>query len=139
MTPARSHPSAAKIREALADIIEGKNVKRSRHDLSWGKKDCTDLFVEVLLEKGFRPCNVAEVEVVPGERVPAFYLLEGTAFFGWIFWEKFTERRMRKLFGSTVRNAKGDWAIQIPEKKTAVIYANISQKTAMDIDHLTGL
>jgi hypothetical protein len=81
---------------------------------------------------------VREVPVQPGQRVPAFYIDSGTAYFGWIFWEKFSQLRMRKLFGSVVRNEKGDWAIQIPEKRNTVVYANESLMSEMDIDNPSG-
>ena len=76
---------------------------------------------------------------MPGQRAPAFHVDGSTAVFGWVFWEKFSERRMRKLFGSVVRNAKGDWAVQIPEKKKTPVFANVAQISEMDIDHPTGL
>jgi hypothetical protein len=42
---------------------------------------------------------------------------------------------MRKLWGSVVRNKKGDWAIQIPPTKPTTIYANPLLKIEMDIEH----
>lgn len=130
--------SAVPLREVLADIVEGKVVKRARHDLHWGARDVSLEFVDVLTEHGYLPTTVAAVPVQPGERVPAFYLENATAFFGWVFWEKFTQLRLRKLFGSVVRNAKGDWAIQISDKRNMVIYANVALKSEMDIDTPSG-
>ena len=95
-------------------------------------------FLEVLKEKRYFPMLVRDVDVKPGERAPGFYVDEATAYFGWVFWEKFSQLRLRKLFGSIVRNAKGDWAIQIPEKRTTVIYINSSLKSEMDIDNPSG-
>lgn len=130
--------SAVELREVLSDIVEGKIVKRARHDLLWETRDLTVEFIEVLAQHGYRPTTVAEVSVKPGERVPAFYLDNATAYFGWVFWEKFTQLRLRKLFGSVIRNAKGDWAIQISDKRDTIIYANSSLKSEMDIENPSG-
>ncbi|MER3522750.1 MAG: hypothetical protein C4326_01440 [Ignavibacteria bacterium] len=130
--------STAQLKEVLADIVEGKIVKRAKHELQWETRDVSLEFVDVLLERGYTPTTVAAVAVQPGERVPAFFIENGTAYFGWVFWEKFTQLRLRKLFGSVVRNEKGDWAIQISDKRTAVIYANVRLKSEMDIDNPSG-
>jgi hypothetical protein len=81
---------------------------------------------------------VQNVELRPGERVPAFYIDNGTAYFGWVFWEKFSQLKLRKLFGSVVRNRKSDWAVQISDKRRSVIYANPDLKSEMDIDNPSG-
>jgi hypothetical protein len=51
-----------------------------------------------------------------------------------VFWEQFTSWKIRKLWGSVIRNARGDWTIQIPESGSAVIYANPKLTIEMDID-----
>jgi hypothetical protein len=124
-----------KLRDAFRDIIEGKTVKRCRHELVYGGIDVTNVFIEELEKKNFLPATVGDISVREGERVPAFYVDGTTAYFGWIFWEKFTQLRLRKLFGSEVRNEKGDWQIQIPPSSPKIIYANAGQILAMDIDH----
>lgn len=78
--------------------------------------------------------TVASIDVEPGHRVPAFYVENTVAYFGWVFWEKFWENRMRKLWGSVVRNARGDWKIQITPQKETTIYANASVRYEMDLD-----
>ena len=123
------------LRSVFADIIGGKTVKRSVHELRWGSKDVTLAFADALVRHGYRQTTVAGVAVNPGERVPAFILENGTAYFGWVFWEKFTTLRLRQLFGSVARNRKGDWAIQVAANHRAVIYACEAEKTEMDIDH----
>jgi hypothetical protein len=130
--------SQDQLREVLADIIDGRIVKRAKHSLSWGVHDCTFEFLDVLKERGYQSRLVRDVQIEPGERVPAFYVDSGTAFFGWIFWEKFSQLRLRKLFGSVVRNDKGDWAVQIPEKRNTLVYVNQSLKSEMDIDSPSG-
>jgi len=131
--------SRTDLRAAFADIIEGRVVKRSRHDLTWQSEDATLLFLDALREHGYLPTRVADVPVEPGERVPAFTLLDSTAYFGWIFWEKFSDRKARKLFGSVVRNRKGDWAIQISPQNPTTVYANLSLTGPMDIERPSGV
>lgn len=123
--------------ESLRDLATGNGVKRTRHTLIVDGRDYTDKFIQVLKDAGFDPVTIAEAPVEPGERVPAFYIKDSTAYFGWIFYEKFTGQKMRKLWGSTVRNQKGDWAIQISPKKNITVYANSKQKTPMDLDRPT--
>jgi hypothetical protein len=126
------------IREALGDIIEGRIVKRAKHELTWEGRDVTEHFIEMLAHHGYGPTTVAHVQIEPGERVPAFYVDGNVAYFGWVFWEKFSQFKLRKLFGSLVRNHKGDWAIQIPPTRETTIYANPHLKNEMDIDNPSG-
>lgn len=123
-----------KLHEALRDIIEGKFVKRSRHELLYNGVDVASEFIRELTVHQYLPATVGEVEINPGERVPAFYIDGHMAYFGWVFWEKFTELRLRKLFGTVVRNAKGDWLIQLPPQSSKIIYVNRSTIFEMDID-----
>ena len=128
------HPSAplGEIRAALKDIVEGKTVKRSLHELRWGELDLSGEFIDILYASGFIPTTVRDIEVPPGRRVPAFVLRDGVAIFGWVFWEKFTAARQRKLFGSVARNDKGDWAVQIPPTRELTIFANRGLSVEMD-------
>ena len=124
-----------RLREAFREIIDGKTVKRSKHELVFGGVDVSNVFAEEMDKKNYLPAIVADVRCEQGQRIPAFYVEEMQAYFGWIFWEKFTEGKLRKLFGSVVRNEKGDWLIQIPDGSRKVVYANISLPAEMDIDH----
>ncbi len=127
--------SSDKLCDAIVDIIEGKNVKRVRHELQHEGKNVSPLFIEELEIHGYNPTTVEKVNVQPGERVPAFYIQEGIAYFGWVFWEQFTSWKIRKLWGSVIKNKLGDWEIQIPVARPTTIYANESLKIEMDIDH----
>ena len=123
------------LREAFRAIIEGKSVKRIRHDLRFEGRDLEPLFREELVRCGYRPGSVGAINVAPGERVPAFYIDRGTAYFGWVFWEQFTSWKLRKLWGSVLKNHLGDWEIQIPATRETIIYANETLRLEMDIDH----
>jgi len=129
---------AAEIREVLQDIVDGRIVKRAKHELRWDARDVTLEFISVLESAGYQSALVRNIDIQPGERVPAFFIDSSTAYFGWVFWEKFSQLRLRKLFGSVVRNGSGDWAIQIPEKRNSVVYANPALKTDMDIESPSG-
>ena len=126
------------LHDLFSDIIRGDGVKRAKHELLWEGKDLTEEFVRALTAHGYLPMILRNIPVEVGERVPAFFLEDTSAYFGWVFWEKFTHLKLRKLFGSVVRNEKGDWAVQIPAQRMTVIYANVNLKIEMDIDHPSG-
>jgi hypothetical protein len=74
----------------FGDIIEGRVVKRSKHRLEWNRKDVSHAFRKALQLHGYAPLRVQEVNANPGERIPAFFVEDRIAYFGWVFWEKFT-------------------------------------------------
>ncbi len=134
--PRRGNDDAdSRLREALADIVSGRSVKRAVHPVEYEGRDLTAMFAAQLAAQGYLPTTVAAVGVSPGERVPAFYIDQKIAYFGWVFWEQFTSWKIRKLWGSITRNARGDWEIQISEKSPSVIHANSALKIEMDIEH----
>jgi hypothetical protein len=114
-------------------------VKRGRHELTMDGQDVSDLFLEALRLEGFEPTRVRDVDVAVGERVPAFLLREGRADFGWVFWEKFTPDRSRKLFGSVVRNQKGDWEIQLGAGSRERVYVRHAGRMKTDMDRPSSL
>ncbi len=120
--------------EALSDIVHGRSVKRAKHELIFEGNDITGPFIQTLTGHHYLPSTVDRIIIQPGERVPAFFIERDTAYFGWVFWEKFTQLRLRKLFGTVVRNPKGDWLIQLPSNSTKTVYADTSQIFEMDID-----
>jgi hypothetical protein len=131
----KSKSTPDRLRDAFRSIIEGRIVKRIKHELLYEGKDYTGMFVEELQRLGYQPTTVGDVDVQPGERVPAFYLDGTIAYFGWVFWEQFTSWKLRKLWGSVVKDQRGDWDIQIPATRPTTIYANPLLKLEMDIDH----
>ena len=124
-----------RLRDTFREIIDGKTVKRSKHELIFAGIDVSNVFIEELDKKDYRPADVAGIQCEQGKRVPAFIIEDSNAYFGWVFWEKFSERRIRKLFGSVVKNEKGDWAIQVPDGSRRTVYANTALTIEMDIDH----
>lgn len=127
-------PDETKIIEAIDEIISGKNVKRFVHDLHFDGRDLAGLFAERLVNAGFVETTVGDVDVGFDERVAAFLVRDSKAYFGWVFRERFTEKKSRKLFGSAARNSKGDWTIQLPFNSREIIFVRYSEKLEMELD-----
>ena len=121
---------------ALDDLILGRGVKRGRHELP---RDAVDLFRARLAANGFRPLGISEIGIAVGERVPAWLLQGNVADFGTVFWEVFTERAKRKLFGSEVRNRKGDWEIQLYPTSKEKVWANPDLVESYDASRPIGI
>ena len=60
--------------EALDDLILGRGVARGRHDLVFQGRPVRSEFVERLEVNGFTPTRVSAVDIVAGEKVPAFHI-----------------------------------------------------------------
>lgn len=107
--------------DALDDLILGRGVRRGRHRIPEGLFGPLERRLSAL---GFAPVLVVDLEVPPGTRIPAWHLAPPLADFGNVFWEVFTDRFRRKLFGSEVRNAKGDWDVLLTASSKRPIWAN---------------
>ena len=123
--------------DILDDIILGRGVKRSIHDLEYNNNIYTGLFIERLRTYKFRPMPVKDIRVEVGQRIPAFLIKRKTAIFGYVFWEVFSDKRKRKLWGSVVRNAKGDWKYIIHGGSEEVVFANPDNSEDIDIYYLS--
>ena len=126
---------------AFDELIDGKFVSRqvvdlSGNELDYGRRDLDSLFIDRLKQHGYVEKYVGEIELKEEERVPAFAIRNKKAYFGWVFIERFTEKRSRKLFGSVVRNKKGDWLIQVPSNSAERVYANMDFKIEMEAERL---
>lgn len=125
------------IAEILDDIILGRGVKRTIHDLQYDEKVYTQLFIERLQLFKFRPVAVKNIQIEVGKRSPAFYLKEKNAIFGYIFWEVFSDKHKRKIWGSVVRNEKGDWKYILPGNSSEAVFINLNKQEEIDIYHLS--
>jgi len=132
-------PWSDELFSAFRDLAAGRGVRRGRHSLRLEGRDRSALFEEALRLEGFEPVRVRDARVEMGEKAPAFLVNEGSADFGWVFWEKFSQGRARKLFGSTVRNAKGDWEIQLGEGSRRRIHVCLGAKTVVDPERPSSL
>jgi hypothetical protein len=121
---------------SLDDLILGRGVKRGRHRLPEG---AFPLFRERLVACGFAPTVVGAVLIDVGVRVPAWLLRPPVVDFGTVFWEVFTASKRRKLFGSDVRNRKGDWEIQLSPGSAETIWVNDSLAETYDASRPVGM
>jgi hypothetical protein len=68
-----------KLVSAFDEIIEGKSVNRSVHDLDYEGVDLTHLFIARLKSHRFVEKGIGEIELQFEERVPAFAIRKGKA------------------------------------------------------------
>jgi hypothetical protein len=119
--------------EALRDLAKGR-VHRSRHDLRVDGTDASEIFRAVLAEEGYRPMRIKELIIERGVRYSAFLIRGSTAHFGHVFIEKFHEEETRTLFGSVVRDWRGDWDIMLTRRSAEVVWVNLDQASPFDED-----
>ncbi len=123
--------------QAVRDLILGDGVRRASHDLTIDGEDVSGLFEQLLESEGYLPTAVEDIPIEVGERVPAFVVAGGKAHFGWVFWEVFSPGRKRKLFGSQLKNSKGDWEIVLARR--AKVHACANRREPMDVDQPSSL
>ena len=126
--------------DALDDLILGRGVARGRHGLVLRGQPVRAQFEERLAANGFAPTTVAAVEIVAGEKVPAFHLEDAAADFGWVRWEIFTPRSRRKLFASERRRADNEeWAVQLAPGSSEPIWANPTLRQQHEVDTVVAV
>lgn len=122
--------------EAIDDLILGRGVRRGRHRL--GQEESL-WFLERLPLCGFSPRVVSAIDIEVGVRVPAWHVTQSVMDFGMVFWEVFTHRAKRKLFASEIRNAAGDWEIQLGTASSREIFVNLSLAERYDASRPVGM
>ena len=126
--------------DALDDLILGRGVARGRHSLRHQGRLVRSEFEERLRTNGFSPLTVREAAIEAGEKVPAFYLHDETADFGYIRWEIFTPKSRRKLFASEHRRADNqEWAVQLSLSSPEPVWANPSRRERHDVDTVVAV
>jgi hypothetical protein len=123
-------------RAALDDLLLGRGVRRGRHEIP---HPLATLVRERLAACGFVEARVGDVPVDVGVRVPAWLFRPPILDFGMVFWEVFTETKRRKLFGSEVRNGKGDWEIQLSSSAPDTLWAGLSFAERYDTSRPVGM
>jgi len=123
--------------ETLMELASGRH-QRTRHDLRLGDRDLTSAFEEVLRGEGFVPLRVRDLRLEPGLRHPAWVLRHGEAHFGHVFLEKFEEGSRRPLFGSVVRDWRGDWAVMLTRSSRETVWVRTSESQPFDEDRPSG-
>ncbi|KAA0250519.1 MAG: hypothetical protein EDX89_22705 [Acidobacteria bacterium] len=122
--------------EVLDDLILGRGVRRGRHLLLEPVFPALEGRLRAL---GFVPATVGELDVPLGVRLPAWLLSPPVADFGAVLWEVFTDRSRRKLFGTEVRNAKGDWDVVILPGSRRLVWANPGLAETYDASRPVGM
>ena len=125
---------------ALDDLIFGRGVGRGRHSLQHQGRSVRDEFEQSLERNGFTRCRVESVPIEAGQRIPAFFLHEETADFGWVRWEIFTPRSRRKLFASEYRQPDNqEWAVQLPPGSPDSIWADLAHPERHDVETVVAV
>ncbi|MDQ6893894.1 MAG: hypothetical protein M3167_14575 [Acidobacteriota bacterium] len=125
---------------ALDDLILGRGVARGRHSLRHHERIVRPEMEERLAANGFRPTTVRKAPIEAGEKIPAFYLHDETADFGWLRWEIFTPRSRRKLFASEHRRPDNDeWAVQLNLSSPETVWASPERKERHDVDTVVAV
>jgi hypothetical protein len=126
--------------DTLDDLVLGRGVARGRHELLYRGRIVRAELEERLAANGFRNTTVGETEIAAGQRVPAFYLENEAADFGYVRWEIFTPRSRRKLFASQRRQPDNqEWAIQLSASSTARIWACPARKESHDVETVVAV
>ena len=95
---------------------------------------------ERLMANGFRPMTVREAPIEAGEKIPAFYLHDETADFGYIRWEIFTPKSRRKLFASEYRRPDNqEWAVQLSLASLEKVWACAERKERHDVETVVAV
>ena len=124
----------------MDDLILGRGVGRGRHSLLHQGRLVRDEFVERLAANGFVQTTVRDAAIEAGEKIPAFYLHDETADFGWIRWEIFTSRSRRKLFASEYRRPDNDeWAVQLNLASQERVWASSQSLERHDVDTVVAV
>jgi hypothetical protein len=130
----------AELASALDDLILGRGVARGRHSMRHQGRLVRAELEERLLANGFHPMTVRDAEIEPGERVPAFYLHDETADFGYIRWEIFTPRSRRKLFQSEYRRPdNNEWAVQLNLSSPEKVWTSPERKERHDVETVVAV
>jgi len=130
----------AELAAALDDLILGRGVARGRHSIRYQGLLVRPEFEERLLANGFRPMTVREAPIEAGERIPAFYLHDETADFGYLRWEIFTPRSRRKLLQSEYRRPDNqEWAVQLNLASPEKVWADAARKEKHDVDTVVAV
>ena len=129
--------SCGDLEQALRDLAEG-GIQRSKHGLVLDGDDHSGVFGRILEESGYRPLTIRQMEIPAGVRFPAWVIREGTAHFGHVFLEKFSEGERRALFGSVVRDWRGDWEVILTRASRETVWVNLGQGAPFDEDRPSG-
>ncbi|MEO8432181.1 MAG: hypothetical protein ABI592_11780 [Acidobacteriota bacterium] len=125
---------------ALDDLILGRGVARGRHSMRYQGRLVRKELEERLAANSFREMTVRDAPIEAGQKLPAFYLHDETADFGWIRWEIFTPRSRRKLFASEHRRPDNDeWAVQLNLASPELVWSSPERRENHDVDTVVAV
>jgi hypothetical protein len=125
---------------ALDDLILGRGVARGRHSTRHQGRLVRGELEERLAANGFKLMTVREAGIEAGERIPAFYLHDEIADFGYIRWEIFTPSSRRKLFQSEYRFPDNEeWAVQLNLASPERVWGNPTLKERHDVETVVAV
>jgi hypothetical protein len=124
--------SRSELAEVFDDIILGRGVHRSEHDLEYEGSLFIDLFIERMRLYKFFPLTLKDIQVEIGFKIPAFYLQGKSAIFGYVLREPDPNQIGKKIWCSAAFNQEGSNKYQIPEESEQVIFAAVCRPESFE-------
>ena len=114
--------------DVFDDFILGRSKKRTIHNLRYGKYLMSEPFVDRLRMFQFQPLQLKSIKVEIGKRIPAFYLKDEYAIFGYVFLNTGSGDHMRVIFGSASKNEIGQSKYIIDGKQDTIVFINSNRQ-----------
>jgi hypothetical protein len=116
------------ILEIFDDFILGRNIKRTMHHLRYDDYLMAKPFIDRLRTYKYQPIKLKSIKIEMGKRIPAFYLKEDYAMFGYVFLATDSGDNEQTIFGSAERDEKGQSKYIIRGNRETVVFVNLNQK-----------
>lgn len=120
------------ISELFDDIIQGRGVKRTIHELEYDRKLYSSLFIERLQIYKYRPLSLSKIIIEDHYKAPAFYIHKNYALFGYVYWMENDEGQRNKIWASALKNAKGKSKYFLTHDPSKVLFVNLDLKERIE-------
>ena len=110
------------------DFILGRNIKQTMQNLRYDDYLMSQSFIDRLRMYKYQPMLLQTIQVEMGKRIPAFYLKEDYAIFGYVFWAIESGDNAQPIFGSAEKDEKDHSKYTVRGKKNTVVFVNPSQR-----------
>ncbi len=114
--------------EIFDDFILGRNIKRTMHHLRYDDYLMAKPFIDRLRTYKYQPMQLRSIQIEPGKRIPAFYLKEDYAIFGYVFLTSDSEDHVQTTFGSTEKDEKGQSKYIVYGNQEPIVFVNLNRK-----------
>lgn len=114
--------------EIFDDFILGKNIKRTKHHLLYDGYLMLKPFIDRLCTYKYQPVQLKSIQVEMGKRIPAFYLKEDYAIFGYVFLATDSGDNTQTIFGSAERDEKGQSKYIVRGTQDTIVFVNLNQR-----------